>query len=115
MTVVSVTQGQLAVAAPKAAQWDAYGDKEGQVALTDLGRILDYPPKKLVDWLIERKVLFRQTSGAPLRPIETYRRRGWFVVRTMEINGKERLQTLVTPRGIHEVAAMLGRPLDMLG
>ena len=106
---------QPAVAAPKAAAWDAYADKEGQIALQDVGRILEYPPNKLIDWLVSRKILFRNpTRGVP-RPFERFRRRGWFVVRTMEINGAERIQTLATPRGLHKIAALLGRPLDLLG
>jgi hypothetical protein len=47
--------------------------------------------------------------------MDVYRRRGWFRVITRPIDGVERIQTYATPKGIHEIAGLLGRPLDLLG
>lgn len=112
---VSETKGQLAVVAPKAASWDAYANADGLIALSDVGRILDVGARKIVDFLLAQKILFRSGRGSPLRPIDVYRRKGWFRVITTPINGVERMQTFATPRGLQEIATLLGRPLDMFG
>lgn len=115
LAVVAETKGQLASVAPKAASWDAYANADGLIALSDVGRILDVGARKIIDFLLAQKILFRAGRGSPLRPIDVYRRKGWFRVITTPIDGVERLQTFATPRGLHEIATLLGRPLDMFG
>ncbi|WP_162239433.1 Rha family transcriptional regulator [Aureimonas sp. Leaf324] len=56
---VTETRGQLAIAAPEAASWDAYADADGLIALSDVGRILDVGARRLTDFLLTQRVLFR--------------------------------------------------------
>lgn len=114
-TTVADQKEQIAKVAPKAAAWEAYKDSDGLYALSDVGRILGTGPQKTIDWMVSKGVLFRMGRGSPLRPMERYARRGWFVVKSRVIDGAERVQTFATPRGLAGVAEMMGQRLDMFG
>lgn len=105
----------LAVVEPKAAAWDAYKSADGLIALSDVGRVLGTGPNKTIDWMIAQGLLFKTGRGSPLRPMERYRRKGWFDTKTRTIDDVERIQTFVTPRGLAEIAELIGQPTDLFG
>jgi len=114
-TTVAQQDKVIAEATPKAEFYDAYADSSGLTQLMDIGRVLGVGPKKMLDWLEKQRVLFRTSRKGPLRAKNQYLKKGWFEYRTVLKNDAERVQTMVTPRGIQGVAEMLGRSTDLFG
>ena len=105
----------IEVATPKAQFYDAYADASGMTQLTDIGRVLNVGPVKMLRWLVEKRILFRSSKNGPLRAKNEYLKRGWFDVKVTIVNDVSRTQTMVTPKGIQGVAEMLGRSVDLFG
>jgi len=83
---------------PKALAYDGFLTAEGLVCLRDAMRAVNAKPQKAIDHLKALGVLFYEGRG--LTPRAYHREMGYFVVRTREVDGEIRKQTLVTPKGM---------------
>jgi phage antirepressor YoqD-like protein len=98
---LAATVEQLAIAAPKAEIADRIASASGLKTLTEVGKINGIGPRKIIDLLLERGILYRR--GKALLPQQEHIDCGRFVVRekTFTINETAHLhsQTLVTGKG----------------
>ncbi len=93
----------IAVLTPKAEAHDRLAAADGSVCLMDAGRILGRPPVLFVDLLEADGILFRNGDGK-LLPRYQWRQAGYFLVCCPEVNGKIRVQTVVSPSGLQWLA-----------
>lgn len=98
---------------PKAKAYDRFEAAGGAVSLSQAGRILRRKPRLFIIELYANGVLFRGRAGA-LEPAHQFRERGYFKVRATEVEGRVRVQTLVTPRGLQWLSEQYG-PEDDAG
>jgi anti-repressor protein len=89
---------------PKAEAHDRLSAANGDVCLTDAGRVLGRKPRLLLEQMGEAGILFRGSHGR-WEPAHEYRERGYFRVRVTEVDGEVYTQTLVTPKGVQWLAA----------
>jgi anti-repressor protein len=100
---------RIAELKPKAELHDRLSASRGDVSLMDAGRILGRQPRKLIEQLEADHVLFRAPHGRH-EPYAEYRDRGLFRVRVVPVqvdddgHDENRIQTLVTPRGLQWLA-----------
>lgn len=94
---------QLAIAAPKAEITDRIAGAEGLKTLAEVGKINGIGPRKIIDLLLERGILYRK--GKALLPNQKHVDAGRFVARerTFTINETEHLYTQVYVTGKGEV------------
>ena len=85
---------------PKAEAYDRFESASGEFSLSRASRILQRKPRKLMALMEADGILFRG-RGETYEPTAEYRDGGYFKVLTTEVNGTVRVQTLVTPRGLH--------------
>lgn len=89
----------LAIAQPKADYFDELVERNTLTNFRETAKLLEVPPKKFVDFLLEKKFLYRDKRGK-LLPMEN-RNDGYFQVKEC-VNEKTKwsgTQTLVTPKG----------------
>lgn len=87
------------IMAPKAEYFDELVDRNTLTNFRETAKLLEVPPKKFVDFLLEKKFLYRDKKGK-LLPMES-RNDGYFQVKEC-LNEKTQwsgTQTLVTPKG----------------
>lgn len=87
------------IMAPKAEYFDELVERNTLTSFRETAKMLDVPPKKFVDFLLEKKFLYRDKKGK-LMPMEN-RNDGYFQVKEC-MNEKTKwsgTQTLVTPKG----------------
>lgn len=87
------------IMAPKAEYFDELVERNTLTNFRETAKLLEVPPKKFVDFLLEKKFLYRGKNGK-LRPMES-RNDGYFQVKEC-LNEKTQwsgTQTLVTPKG----------------
>lgn len=105
---------RLAVAEPKAEAFDAYVDAPGSMSLREAAHHLGQKQNDFITRLLDEGYLYRQRTRNPkrqvLRPYSKWVGVGVFVDRF--VPGVEFLQVLVTRKGLGELAALYGRPLQ---
>lgn len=87
------------IMAPKAEYFDELVERNTLTNFRETAKLLEVPPKKFVDFLLEKKFLYRGKNGK-LLPMES-RNDGYFQVKEC-LNEKTQwsgTQTLVTPKG----------------
>lgn len=87
------------IMAPKAEYFDELVERNTLTSFRETAKLLEVPPKKFVDFLLEKKFLYRGKNGK-LLPMES-RNDGYFQVKEC-LNEKTQwsgTQTLVTPKG----------------
>lgn len=88
---------QNSIMQPKAEYFDALVDRNLLTNFRDTAKELQVGPKKFVDWLLERKFVYRDQKGK-LKPYAQHVP-DLFKLKEWERNGKADVQTLVTPKG----------------
>ena len=91
-------QEQLTLAAPKIAGYEALMDSTGYLAVGAVGNILN----------IGRNILFAKLRAMGIlmdnnRPYQKFITAKWFVVKTIVVNGLNKTQTFVTPKGLDNI------------
>jgi len=90
---------------PKAEFFDDYAETGGLEGLQQAARLLKQPPNKWIQVLVKGGYLFRRRGG--LVPYASFLEAGFFTVKVSTVNGVERSQTFVTPKGIQFFAGCL--------
>ncbi|AKS37399.1 antirepressor [Anoxybacillus gonensis] len=88
---------QIAIMQPKADYFDALVDRRLLTNFRDTAKELKVRPKAFVDWLIDKKYIYRDQKGK-LKPYAQYVP-SLFELKEWERNGRADVQTLVTPKG----------------
>lgn len=88
---------QIAIMQPKADYFDALVDRRLLTNFRDTAKELKVKPKAFVDWLLEKKYIYRDQKGK-LKPYAQYVP-SLFELKEWERNGRADVQTLVTPKG----------------
>lgn len=88
---------QIAIMQPKADYFDALVDRRLLTNFRDTAKELKVKPKAFVDWLIDKKYIYRDQKGK-LKPYAQYVP-SLFELKEWERNGRADVQTLVTPKG----------------
>ena len=95
---------------PKALGYDQLANSEGQFTLTAVAKMFDENPHTFTAKLRENKILYYQHGK--MLPYQTYKDRGWFVVKEVpgrsEASKKTYFQTLVTPKGVKGLWNLFG-------
>jgi len=104
-------ESKVAVLEPKAAVADMIAGAEGLKTLSEVGKITNLGPRRIIDALLNSKVLYRQ--GRLILPKQEHIEAGRFVVKDhpYEVIGKTFVysQTLVTGKGETWIAEKYGR------
>ena len=82
------------------------GAAKGSQCLRESAKLLKWKQTPFIDWLLARKMLFRD-AGRQLCVYQEYLGRGWFEYRTDEKNGHAFKQVMVTPLGLQKLAQKL--------
>ena len=82
------------------------GAAKGSQCLRESAKLLKWKQTPFIDWLLARKMLFRD-AGRQLCVYQEYLGRGWFEYRTDEKNGYAFKQVMVTPLGLQKLAQKL--------
>ena len=82
------------------------GAAKGSQCLRESAKLLKWQQKAFIDWLLVKKMLFRD-AGKQLCVYQEYLGRGWFEYRTDEKNGHAFKQVMVTPLGLQKLAQKL--------
>ena len=82
------------------------GAAKGSQCLRESAKLLKWQQKAFIDWLLVKKMLFRD-AGKRLCVYQEYLGRGWFEYRTDEKNGHAFKQVMVTPLGLQKLAQKL--------
>ncbi|KHF27791.1 Phage antirepressor protein KilAC domain protein [Anoxybacillus sp. BCO1] len=82
---------------PKADYFDALVDRRLLTNFRDTAKELKVRPKAFVEWLIDKKYIYRDQKGK-LKPYAQYVP-SLFELKEWERNGRADVQTLVTPKG----------------
>ena len=82
------------------------GAAKGSQCLRESAKLLKWQQTPFIDWLLARKMLFRD-AGRQLCVYQEYLGRGWFEYRTDEKNGHAFKQVMVTPLGLQKLAQKL--------
>lgn len=88
---------QIASMKPKADYFDALVDRRLLTNFRDTAKELKMKPKAFIDWLLEKKYIYRDQRGK-LKPYAQYVP-SLFELKEWERNGRADVQTLVTPKG----------------
>ncbi|AXM88479.1 MULTISPECIES: phage antirepressor Ant [unclassified Anoxybacillus] len=88
---------QIAMMQPKADYFDALVDRRLLTNFRDTAKELKVKPKAFVEWLIDKKYIYRDQKGK-LKPYAQYVP-SLFELKEWERNGRADVQTLVTPKG----------------
>lgn len=88
---------QIAAMQPKADYFDALVDRRLLTNFRDTAKELKIKPKAFIDWLLEKKYVYRDQRGK-LKPYAQYVP-ALFELKEWERNGRADVQTLVTPKG----------------
>ncbi|OSX53652.1 BRO family protein [Anoxybacillus ayderensis] len=88
---------QIAMMQPKADYFDALVDRRLLTNFRDTAKELKVRPKAFVEWLIDKKYIYRDQKGK-LKPYAQYVP-SLFELKEWERNGRADVQTLVTPKG----------------
>ncbi|ESU71094.1 phage antirepressor KilAC domain-containing protein [Geobacillus stearothermophilus] len=88
---------QIAAMQPKADYFDALVDRRLLTNFRDTAKELKIKPKAFIDWLLEKKYIYRDQKGK-LKPYAQYVP-SLFELKEWERNGRADVQTLVTPKG----------------
>lgn len=88
---------RVALMEPKAAYFDALVERKLLTNFRDTAKELNMRPRTFIDWLLERKYIYRDAKG-DLRPYSEYVP-GLFEIKEWTRNGTAGVQTLVTPKG----------------
>lgn len=87
---------QIALAEPKVEYYDYFVDNRCTTSLTDTGKQIGMKPRAFIDWLIDKKYIFRK--GKELLPYSQYTNK-YFIVRDFATNRYIGRQTYVTEKG----------------
>ena len=79
---------------------------KGSQCLRESAKLLKWQQTPFIDWLLVKKMLFRD-AGKQLCVYQEYLGRGWFEYRTDEKNGHAFKQVMVTPLGLQKLAQKL--------
>ena len=82
------------------------GAAKGSQCLRESAKLLKWKQTPFIDWLLARKMLFRD-AGKQLCVYQEYLGRGWFEYRADEKNGHAFKQVMVTPLGLQKLAQKL--------
>ena len=82
------------------------GAAKGSHCLRESAKLLKWQQTPFIDWLLVKKMLFRD-AGKQLCVYQEYLGRGWFEYRTDEKNGHAFKQVMVTPLGLQKLAQKL--------
>ena len=82
------------------------GAAKGSQCLRESAKLLRWQQTPFIDWLLVKKMLFRD-AGKQLCVYQEYLGRGWFEYRTDEKNGHAFKQVMVTPLGLQKLAQKL--------
>ena len=82
------------------------GAAKGSQCLRESAKLLKWQQTAFIDWLLVKKMLFRD-AGKQLCVYQEYLGRGWFEYRTDEKNGHAFQQVMVTPLGLQKLAQKL--------
>jgi Phage antirepressor protein KilAC domain./BRO family, N-terminal domain. len=97
LALVRKQNEQIALMKPKADYFDALVDRNLLTNFRDTAKELHIGPKAFIEWLLEKKYIYRDTKGK-LKPYAQYVP-DLFQLKEWERNGKADVQTLVTPKG----------------
>lgn len=94
---------QVAELKPKAEYFDALVDRKLNTNLRDTAKELSIKEKKFVQWLIDKRYIYRQEPSKKLRPYSQYTEsgEGLFALKDQKsnINGWVGQQMFITPKG----------------
>lgn len=79
---------------------------KGSQCLRESAKLLKWQQTPFIDWLLVKKMLFRD-AGKQLCVYQEYLGRGWFEYRADEKNGHAFKQVMVTPLGLQKLAQKL--------
>lgn len=82
------------------------GAAQGSQCLRESAKLLKWQQTPFIDWLLAKKMLFRD-AGRRLCVYQEYLGRGWFEYRADEKNGHAFKQVMVTPLGLQKLAQKL--------
>jgi len=82
------------------------GAAKGSQCLRESAKLLKWQQTPFIDWLLVKKMLFRD-AGKQLCVYQEYLGRGWFEYRADEKNGHAFKQVMVTPLGLQKLAQKL--------
>ena len=82
------------------------GAAKGSQCLRESAKLLKWQQTAFIDWLLVKKMLFRD-AGKQLCVYQEYLGRGWFEYRADEKNGHAFKQVMVTPLGLQKLAQKL--------
>ena len=82
------------------------GAAKGSQCLRESAKLLKWQQTPFIDWLLVKKMLFRD-AGKQLCVYQEYLGRDWFEYRTDEKNGHAFKQVMVTPLGLQKLAQKL--------
>ena len=82
------------------------GAAKGSQCLRESAKLLKWQQTPFIDWLLVKKMLFRD-AGKQLCVYQEYLGRGWFEYRTDQKNGHAFKQVMVTPLGLQKLAQKL--------
>lgn len=106
--MLEAKDAEIAALAPRALIADRITEAEGEKTLAEVGKITGLGPRRIVDLLLARGILYR--AGRSILPKQPHIEAGRFVVRekTFELDGQDHLysQTLVTGKGEVWIASL---------
>lgn len=106
---------------PKAQVHDRIAEASGAITIRETATTLEYPERKLVQWLIQNNWVYRRNGRKNLLGYAEMIKKGWLThkVRTIEDihTGEEKIseQLLVTPLGLTVLAQKLHNPIPPAG
>lgn len=103
---LEIQQKQLEHQKPAVEFVERYVEARSAKSLREVAKVLGQKEREFVNWLIEEKILFRQSGN--LLPFASYHHKGYFTVKTGETNGHAFQQTRFTPQGIAWISKRLG-------
>lgn len=97
---------EVSLFSPKADALREISDLEGTELLTDIAKTLSIRPRKLIKFLVEKKICYRRGGGerkGPLIPYQYYMNHNWFEMKQVKARGRQRIQTRVTSKGMAKI------------
>jgi len=113
LALVRKQNEQIAFMKPKADYFDALVDRNLLTNFRDTAKELKIGPKAFVNWLLEKRYVYRDQKGR-LKPYAEYVPE-LFNLKEWERNGKADTQTLITPRGRETFRLLLGNYRSAIG
>lgn len=100
---------EAAIRAPRAAAFDRLGDQRGSVCLTAAAKVLGLEPRKFIAWLSELRWIYRASDAGNWLGHARHCDAGDLEHRLFqpEYSHRQRVQVLVTPRGLARLALLL--------